>query len=283
MAYRYTFTPSIVRHLQAIERAREQVRLTVLPLALAERLRLAARVRSTHYSTRIEGNRLTLAEASLALIEKRNFRGRERDVREVQNYFTALEQVEAWSDGAEPITEDRIRKLHGLLYRGKRAKSTAYRDGQNVIRDAAGEIVYLPPVAADVAGLMGELVVWIARHEAELPVPVVAGLAHYQFVTIHSFYDGNGRSARALAIWILYRGGYDLGRFYALEEFYALDLPGYYAALVTHPHHNYYEGRAEADLTPWLDYFLGGMAVIFGRVAEEVARIPAAADEVKAK
>ena len=56
-----------------------------------------------------------------------------------------------------------------------------------------------------------------------------------------------------------------------------------HSALVTHPHHNYYEGRAEADLTPWLDYFLDGMAVIFGRVADEVARIPAVADEVKAQ
>ena len=279
MAYRFTFTPSIVRHLQTIERAREQVRLTVLPPVVAERLRLAARVRTTHYSTRIEGNRLTLAEASQALVEKKRFRGRERDVREVQNYFAGLEQVERWSDGGESITEDRIRKLHGLLYRGQRAKATVYRDGQNVIRDGSGGIVYLPPLAEDVAGLMGELAVWIARHEAELPTPVVAGLAHYQFVTIHPFYDGNGRTARALATWILYRGGYDLGRFYALEEFYALDLAGYYAALVTHPHHNYYEGRAAADITPWLDYFLDGMAVIFGRVAGEVSRIPADVSE----
>jgi len=280
MSYRFTFTPSIIRHLQTIERAREQVRLTLLPPVVAERLRLAARVRSTHYSTRIEGNRLTLAEASQALFENKRFRGRERDVREVQNYFAAMEQIERWSDGDEPITEDRIRKLHGLLFKGGRSKATAYRDGQNVIRDGAGNIVYLPPMTEDVPGLMGELAVWIARHEADLPTPAVAGLAHYQFVTIHPFYDGNGRTARALATWILYRGGYDLGRFYALEEFYALDLHGYYAALVTHPHHNYYEGRAEADLTPWLDYFVEGMAVIFGRVAEEVARTPAQTPEM---
>lgn len=282
MAYRFTFTPAIVRHLQSIERAREQVRLTLLPPVLAEQMRLAARVRSTHYSTAIEGNRLTLAEASQALIEKKRFRGRERDVREVANTFAALEQVERWSDTGESITEERIRRLHGLVYRGQRAKATAYRDGQNVIRDGTGGIVYLPPTAPDVAGLMGELVVWIARHEADLPTPVVAGLAHYQFVTIHPFYDGNGRTARALATWILYRGGYDLGRFYSLEEFYAQDLTGYYAALVTHPHHNYYEGRSEADLTPWLNYFLDGMAVIFGRVAGEVARIPADRAELPA-
>jgi Fic family protein len=41
-----------------------------------------------------------------------------------------------------------------------------------------------------------------------------------------------------LATLILYRYGYDLGRFYSLEEVYARDLSMYYAALQTHPHHN---------------------------------------------
>ena len=74
------------------------------------------------------------------------------------------------------------------------------------------------------------------------------------------------------ALWPpgLYRGGYDLGRFYALEEFYVQDLDGYYDALVTHPHHNYYEGRAKADVTPWLVYFLNGMATVFSSVAKDV-------------
>lgn len=97
--------------------------------------------------------------------------------------------------------------------------------------------------------------------------------------SIHPFYDGNGRTARALATWILYRGGYDLGRFYALEEFYAQDLQGYFDALVTHPHHNYYEGRASADLTGWLHYFLKGMAAIFEDVANEMRRSLSGADE----
>ena len=43
-----------------------------------------------------------------------------------------------------------------------------------------------------------------------------------------------------------------LNGFFSLEEHHARDLPGYYQALTTHPHHNYYFGRSEADLTPWL-------------------------------
>ena len=272
MNLRYTFTSAIVRDLMDIESARQAVKLTVLPPHVVERLRQAARVRSTHYSTRIEGNRLTLAEAEHVVLEGRRFPGRERDVREVQNYYRALERVEEWAERQMPITEELICRLHAHIFTGPRARPTPYRDGQNVIRDAvSGQVIYMPPEAADVPGLMRDLVDWIVQAEREqLPVPVIAGLAHYQFVTIHPFYDGNGRTARALATLILYRHGYDLGRFYSLEEEYVQDLSAYYAALQTHPHHNYYEGRTDADLTGWLAYFTHGMAVVFQCVADEV-------------
>lgn len=279
MSYTFNFTPEMVRALQGIERARAEVQLTILPPAVAEGLRLRARVRSTHFSTRIEGNRLTLVEAEQAVMEGRKFPGRERDTLEVQHYFQALAQIEKWVDEDKPVTEERIRQLHALIFTGKRARPTPYRDGQNVIRDGSGAIVYLPPEFGDVPDLMREMVSWIHAVENEQPVPVIAGLAHYQFVTIHPFFDGNGRTARALATWLLYRGGYDLGKFYALEEFYFQDLDDYYNALVTHPHHNYYEGRNEADITPWLAYFIKGMAVVFEMVAREVREKAVQRDE----
>jgi len=272
MSYTFTFTPDIVRYLQTIERVRETVRLTILPPMIAEQLRFQAHVRSTHYSTRIEGNRLTLKETEEVIQQGRLFPGMERDVKEVERYYGALQQVEKWVAGHQKVTEKRIQKIHALLYTGRRAKPTPYRDGQNVIREASGEIVYMPPEAPDVPILMRAMVNWIDRSAPEFSVPVIAGIAHYQFVTIHPFYDGNGRTARTLTTWLLYQGGYDLGQFYALEEFYAEDLQGYYEALVTHPHHNYYFGRHEADITPWLAYFLKGMAIVFERVANEVER-----------
>ena len=272
MTYNFSFTAAIVHYLQIIERVRQAVRLTMLPPIVAEQLRQQAHIRSTHYSTRIEGNRLTLKETEQVIQQGRLFPGRERDVGEVKRYYQALQQVEKWVDGKQQVTESRIRKIYALLYRGSRAKPTPYRDGQNVIREANGEIVYMPPEAEDVPGLMAELVSWIGESESDLPVPVIAGMTHYQFVTIHPFYDGNGRTARTLTTWLLYQDGYDLGKFYALEEFYAEDLEGYYDALVTHPNHNYYFGRNEADITPWLDYFLKGMSVVFEQVAEEIER-----------
>lgn len=270
MSYRFELTPEIVKYLQAIERVRETVRLTVLPPVTAEVLRFKANIRSTHYSTLIEGNRLTLEETETVVQRGGQYPGRERDVQEVEHYYQALQQMENWVEGGQRITEDRIRKLHAILYSGRRARPTPYRDGQNVIREDGGDIVYMPPEADDVPGLMKELVAWIKEQQGTMPVPVIAGVTHYQFETIHPFYDGNGRTGRMLTTWILYQAGYDLGKFYSLEEFYAQDLESYYDALVTHPHHNYYFGRNEAEITSWLEYFLEGMAVVFERVAEQV-------------
>lgn len=285
MEPKYSFSPEIVRNLMAVESARVTVGLTVLPLEIAEQLRRQALLRSTHYSTYIEGNRLTLAEAEQAINSSKQFPGRERDRNEVRNYYRALQRVEEWAERCTPITEELIRRLHALILRGPRAKPTAYRDGQNLVRDTTnGVVIYMPPQAIDVPALMGEMVAWIARAERErVPVPVIAGLAHYLFVTIHPYFDGNGRTARALATLILYKHGYDLGRFYSLEETYAADLSAYYEALRTHPHYNYYEGRAEADLTAYLEYFTGAMARTF-KAVEEVVRASAteSPDEVPA-
>jgi hypothetical protein len=57
-----------------------------------------------------------------------------------------------------------------------------------------------------------------------------------------------------------------------LEEHHARDLEGYYRALVTHPHHNYYEGRAHADLTPWVEYFTRTLAGVFTATKVEALR-----------
>jgi len=75
-----------------------------------------------------------------------------------------------------------------------------------------------------------------------------------------------------LATFLLQRGGYGLHGFFSLEEFHARDLPAYYQALAVHPHHNYYEGRAEADLTPWLEYFIGLLTEVFSAAKNEALR-----------
>ena len=266
---RFTLTPAIACGLMQIEAARALVDHTPLPPSAEAELRAHARVRAVHYSTFIEGNRLTMSQAKAAISDADlQIAGRERDVSEVRNYWNALLRVEEWAEKKKPLTEELIKRLHALVEVGPRAKPTPYREGQNAIKNSStGALIYLPPEAKDIPALMASLVAWAADAEGSgLPAPLIAGLIHYQFVTIHPYYDGNGRTARLLATFILHKGGYGLNGFFSLEEHHARDLPGYYRALTVHPHHNYYFGRSEADLTPWLEYFISTLAAVFESV-----------------
>ncbi|MBK9314929.1 MAG: Fic family protein [Acidobacteria bacterium] len=265
---KFEITVGIAGALMRIEAAREAVEGLAITPQVTAMLRETARIYSTHYSTAIEGNRLTQEQVGRVISGREHFPGRERDEREVLGYYAALERVERVAAAGFEITEKEIMTLHGLVMsRGAgKVKPTPYRDGQNVIRDSRSRrIVYMPPEAKDVPALISDLVEWIGRQE-ELPCPLRAGVAHYQFATIHPYYDGNGRTARLLTTLILHLGGYDLKGIYSLEEYYARELGAYYDALTIGPSHNYYEGRAESDITKWIAYFCSGMAESFENV-----------------
>jgi len=267
---KFVITSKIASALMRIEAARQSIVDLPMTTRLQARLRETARLLSTHYSTQIEGNRLTLDEATRVIQKDEHFPGRQRDEQEVLGYYRALDELEKLAAKKSKITEKTVQTLHALVMGGRRgkAKPTPYRGGQNVIKDSrSGAMVYLPPEAKDVSLLMADLMEWLEENKKSgLPCPIRAAIAHYQFATIHPYYDGNGRTARLLATLILYVGGYDLKGFYSLEEYYARDLPSYYNALVVGQSHNYYMGRAEADITGWVEYFIVGMAESFESV-----------------
>lgn len=272
---RFQITPAMTTALMAIEASRQAVLGLPLDVAMLQSLRSTARLLSTHYSTAIEGNRLTQAQV-VEVVAGTRFPGRERDEVEVRHYYEALARVEQLA-ASTTLRESDAQRLHGLVLHG-RDVPTPYRTDQNVITDGqTRRIVYLPPEAKDVPSLMADLFAWLTAQLAarELPVPILAGIAHYQYATIHPYLDGNGRTARLLTTLLLHQNGYGLKGIYALEEYYARRLADYYRALSLGPSHNYYEGRAEADITPFLAYFLAGMDEAFAKVrqqAEQAAR-----------
>lgn len=272
----YTYTDSIVKSLMEIVEAKAVMDYVSLPSAIENEIRHRTRIRSSHFSTFIEGNRLTLIEAA-EVIEGQgpDPPDKERDILEVSNYWKALLQVEKWVDIKVPLTERLICQLHALLEKGKRAKPSLYREEQNVVKDSITRaIVYMPPEAKDVPVLIAEMVAWINKAEKEnMPIPIIAALTHYQLATIHPFWDGNGRTARLLATFILHRGGYGIKGLFSLEEHHAKDLARYYDSLMVHPHHNYYMGRADADLNKWLDYFLKTLANVFKETKNETIKL----------
>jgi Fic family protein len=269
---KYTLTPKIASALASIEVSRHSIIDLPITTAMLASLRDTARIASTHHSTAIEGNKLSFAEVREVIQGGGHFPNRERDELEVRNYYQALDYVDLLAQDKNPIQEKHIQLLHGISFVGKE-KPTDYRDGQNVIR-AGKLIVYIPPKAEDVSKLMVDLVAWINESiRAQLPVPIVAGLAHYQFATIHPYFDGNGRTARLLVTLILHKYGYGLKGIYSLEEYYARDLESYYGALTVGKNEDYYEGeRALADLTQFVEYFSAGMADSFLNIKNQAVK-----------
>ncbi len=273
----FQITATLTKLLMDMEASRQAVSSLPITVPLLTSLRKSARLISTHYSTQIEGNRLTQEQVE-DVLHGGTFPNRERDEREVKNYYQALDYLdELIKAKTQRIDECDIQTLHGLVMEGKKQPSP-YRNGQNVIKDSAtASIVYMPPEAKDVSALMLHLTGWVNEEvsKAELPVPIIAAIAHYQFATIHPYYDGNGRTARLLTNWALHKSGYGLKGIYSLEEYYATNLQAYYNALSVGESHNYYLGREHADITAWVVYFCEGMADAFANVrlkASEAAK-----------
>lgn len=120
---------------------------------------------------------------------------------------------------------------------------------------------YIPPESCDIEPLMRELVEWYYKND-NLPVAIRAAIVHYAFVSIHPFNDGNGRTARALATYILMINDYDLKGFNSFEEYYMADLDGYYSSLQMGLPALFYDGRENPPhLEIWILFFCKIMAL----------------------
>lgn len=261
---RFDYTHPIVADLGSVEAARAVIDALSLPPDVGLRLRQEARSRSSHHSTRIEGNRLAQGDVASAVM--RPAQRRTPDETEVRNYWRALEWIEvACEDRRFVIDEEAMRTLHALILppaQGRPPKHSTYRSQEiGVIDSSRGRYEYMAPAPGDVPALMRALADWISSAAAaELPAPVRAAIVAYQFLTIHPFADGNGRTARALATLELWRSGYGMRGFLSIEEHYTRDLARYYSMLQMGLPANYYKGRHDPDLTPWLGYFVETLA-----------------------
>jgi Fic family protein len=127
---------------------------------------------------------------------------------------------------------------------------------------------YLPPPPEAVSGLMFELLAWWNTESAKLSPVLSSAILHYRFEAIHPFADGNGRTGRALALWELYRRGFDTHHIFSVDEFYWEDRPRYYAALDA-------VRREGGDLTGWIEYAAEGLHLTLERVWTRVQKLSA--------
>ncbi len=112
----FTLTSSITDNLSRIDGVR--LRLSELELSVKEwrLLRETTRLNTTHYSTMIEGNRLTPEQVEQVLQQDHEIGGRERDVKEVRGYYAASRKIETWAADQEPVSEQLIQKLPRVFH-----------------------------------------------------------------------------------------------------------------------------------------------------------------------
>ena len=252
---KYSITHKINNSLLEIERARGFLEAAQLKGKWIREMQSEAIALEAHHSTHIEGTRLTLDQAKRILTGKEVPGVHLDDKKELLNYKEAMDFVSQYLEKESPISEGLIREIHKILVKGVRGDSADpgnYRKVQNyVVNTINNEIIYTPPPPYEVPHLMRELVEWLNTPIGVSPI-IIAGTAQFQFVHIHPFIDGNGRTARLLCTLLLYKNDYDFKRLFSLSEFYDQNRNDYYHAIQTVRSNN-------MDMTFWLEYFTNAL------------------------
>ena len=243
------------------------------PDAYMGELRRHAIALSVHYSTRIEGNTLTLEQVE-SLLRGKQVAAPISQQREALNYHEAMQYVQSVAASSSPrLSEDTVKAVHFIVTKSLPGgyNPGRYRSGQNfVINSATQRRLFRPPPPERVQPLMDEYVRWLNTSQEGLSPYYKAGLAHLNFVAIHPFDDGNGRTARVLEALVLYLAGYKSQELVSLEEYFGLDTQGYYSAIADALGPFYEpEGR---DVTPWVEYYLRAHAETGRRRRRRAAR-----------
>lgn len=222
-----------------------------IPKALLLNLERNNLCTSTYVSNSIEGNPLSLPEVTNLLLDDRV--PTNRSEKEVRNYFDILHSLQTRIQ--EHINVPLMLSIHKQLLTNVDDRIAGRIRSERVVvgrYDSKGAIhVRHEPPAHDEKGivrLLQELNDWATS--VDLPPVLQAALFHHQFVYIHPFADGNGRTCRLLTALLLLRHGYLINKYFVLDDYYDVDRQGYADAL---------QSADGGDTTRWLEYFTDGM------------------------
>ncbi len=230
----YNLSSSLTESLQKIENLRQKILLTPLSAKTETRLRWEAMINRIYWSLVLSGSPLTKAEMVKLLTsegKKKRFTGEEQ---EVISYKKALDYIsQNWLVTTERITPKVVVTLHDL------ACPDQLRGGEAPLKQV---LDYL-------------------QASSENPV-VQAGVAQIQLITLAPFSDGNGRTARLLALLFLYKAGFDFRGLLVLDEYFRRDLAAFRQTT---------ENVSKSQsLTLWLEYFAQGVAAQLEKAQEDL-------------
>lgn len=277
---RYTITNKILKRIGIIDASREVILNSSLIPAWEMKFRKEALERTVHHGTHLEGNRLSLEEAR-DILDGREVMAKERDIQEVLNYRNAIrfiDDIVAKIGPGRPyaLTVETIFEIHRLSVDKivHPEKTGKFRTRQVVVKNSqTGQVAYTPPPAVEAPYLVEDLINWVNSEDSKEVHPVLkAGIVHYELSRIYPFVEGNGRMARATALLVMFLEGYGIRRLFSPEEYFDSDPMSYYLTLQRVSNQQVLDTH-ERDLTPWLEYFVEGMALETQGVKERVRRI----------
>ncbi len=249
--------------LARIDAVKQSWRITGnLKPQLIQRLTQSVIITSTGASNRIEGNQLTDAQVEKLYRNLRIQKFRTRDQQEVGGYLESMEFV--FSHFTElKITESMILHLHGQMLRHSDKDERhrgGYKFGSNRVeaKDPSGNILGIlfdPTPPHLVAKEMQELVAWYQWADGKNikhPLILIANFI-FEYLAIHPFQDGNGRTSRLLTNLMLLQQGYQFTSLVSHEKLIEQRKADYYLAL-NQTQKSWKRDRE--DLTPWLLFFL---------------------------
>lgn len=241
---------------------------------ILQSLKTLAIIESSESSNRLEG--VTAPKDRIEALVTKNSTPKNRSEQEIAGYRDALNLIHE-SGQYMPFTNNVILQLHSMLYRYLPISGGKWKgiDNEIIERNTDGSvrrIRFKPTSAADTPEAMEQLALRykdaIQIHNQE-PL-IIVPLAILDFLCVHPFVDGNGRSARLLTLLLLYHFGYEVGRYISLERIFEESKETYYETLEASSK-NWHEGKHNSF--PWLRYFWGTLLRAYQEFEERVGQI----------
>jgi Fic family protein len=252
---KYEITPRILTHIAKVERLYGRLESLKIPQTLELNLERDHLIKSSYISNSIEGNPLSLPEVTNLLLGGRV--PANRDEKEVKNYFDILKSLPEYR--GKQLDLQTILLIHKELLQGVdediagKIRCDRVVVGQKLLVDSVEkiEIKHEPPfhTSQEIVNALAELTQWVGGQKQD-PAVLRAGIFHHQFVYLHPFTDGNGRTCRLLTTLFFLNEGFNINKYFILDDYYDIDRSMYSDKL---------HSADFGDKTEWLEYFISGV------------------------
>ncbi len=251
--------------------------------ALQAEFSLDALLQNIVNSSAIEGERLNVESVRSSLARHLGLDDAATVPPEARSEGLARIMWDAATNLDAPLSKARLLQWHRWLFAGddgflgRKIRIGAWR-GPEPMQVVSGRVDrptvhFEAPPREGLEARMADFLAWFnaSRYEARLDPLLRAAIAHFWFVTLHPFDDGNGRIARALTDLALAQGERQSIRFYAMSVAILADRKGYYRQLESAQ--KIASTRQALDLTPWLQWFLATLQQAVGGALAQIDRV----------